>query len=143
MRDPSCVFCSIVAGSTPASVVREDADTLAFLDLRQPDGVHALVIPKAHVAAIDELDAALAAALMAAIVQVARALRRAFTPDGLSVWQSNGDAAGQEVFHVHVHLLTRRAGDGLLRIYPAPIAETERAALDTMAQRLRSVVADG
>ena len=138
-----CVFCDIVAGRADASVVREDARTLAFVGFRQPTDCHVLVVPKRHVETIHALDDDDAAALMQAAVRVARALDAAVPMQGLSLWQSNGPAAWQEVPHVHLHLLPRRTGDGLLDIYPGGEPGTPpRADLDAMAARLRAVLSD-
>jgi histidine triad (HIT) family protein len=103
----------------PASVVYEDDATLAFMDLRQPAGAapgHLLVIPKAHVATLYDLEAEPAARVFQAVATVARAMKRALPEmEGLSIWSSNG-APWQEVFHLHVHLIPRRRGDGLFRV---------------------------
>jgi len=136
----SCVFCQIGTGQADAAIAYQDEHTTVIMDLRQPgwpDAAHVLVLPQAHVEVIDALSADLAAQLMQSVVRVARALRRAFEPEGISVWQSNGDAAGQEVQHVHFHLLTRWAGDGLLRIYPSKPTMPGREDLRPVADRLR------
>ena len=139
----ACVFCEIVAGRAEASIVREDARTLAFIGFRQPTDSHVLVVPKRHVETIHGLDDDDAAALMQAAVRVARALDAAVPMQGLSLWQSNGPAAWQEVPHVHLHLLPRRTGDGLLEIYPdGEPATPPRAALDAMAAKLRAALVD-
>src|SRR3954471_20866322 len=98
-----CVFCKIVAGTIPAIRVHEDEECLAFMDLGQVNPGHVLVAVKRHAAGIYELDDAQAAAVARASSKVARALRKAFEPEGLSVYQANGKAAGQTVFHYHVH----------------------------------------
>ena len=138
-----CVFCAIVAGREPASRVYEDAATLAFMNLRQANPGHVLVIPKAHVVTVDQLPLDLAAALGQAVVRVSRAIQCCFAPDGLSVWQSNGVAAGQEIFHVHVHLFPRRVGDGCLAVYPALPPVVARAELDHLAARLQAALPTG
>ena len=135
-----CSFCEIVAGREPASRVYEDGAALAFMNLRQANPGHVLVIPKAHVPTIDLLAPDLAASLFQAVVLVARAVGRCFAPAGLSIWQSNGVAAGQEVFHVHVHVLPRRPGDGCLAVYPRLPPREERATLDRLAGQLRAAI---
>lgn len=138
--DHRCVFCAIVAGETPASVVAADALTLAFLDLRQYHAGHVLVIPRQHVTDIRTVDDATGAALMRAVARVARAVDRAFPGDGLSVWHSAGAGANQEVPHLHFHVHPRRLGDGVLQVYPGLPAYPDRATLDAWAERLRAAM---
>ena len=135
-----CVFCAVIAGTLPASVVYEDDATLAFMDLRQPGAGHVLVVPKQHVAAVFDLSADVAARLMQTTVLVARALKNTLRPAGVNLWQSNGEAAGQEVFHVHMHVLGREHGDELFRIYPQSPPAPESAALDALAAQIRQVL---
>ncbi len=136
-----CVFCAIVEGSLPASRVAESARSVAFVDLRQPHGVergaHVLVVPRRHVETLDRLADDDAADLAQLAVRVARRIRALFGDEGLSLWQSNGVAAFQEVPHVHLHLLTRRIDDGLLRVYPGHPGNAPRDALEALAARLR------
>jgi histidine triad (HIT) family protein len=131
-----CIFCDIVAGRAPASIVWADDAAIAFMDLRQPTEAHVLVIPRMHVETIDALPLDLAGRLMQGAVLVARAMRETLHPAGLSLSQSNGEAAGQEVPHVHLHLLTREPGDDLLRVYPRKPNRPDRPALDALAQRI-------
>ncbi len=135
-----CIFCRIVAGAAPASIVYDDAVTLAFMDLRQISRGHVLVVPKRHVRDILELDDATGAAVMSTVALVARAVQAAFAPDGMNVIQSNGEAAGQEVFHLHMHVLPRHTGDGLLRVYGAHPSLTPRSELDAQAAALRDAL---
>ena len=139
--DPPCTFCRIVAREAEASIAYEDADVLAFMDLRAFHPGHTLVIPKAHIVDICALDDdAVSRSLMNALSRVARAVRSAFAPDGLSVWQSNGEAAGQEVFHLHFHIVPRSQDDGMLRVYPARVTAATRADLDEHAARIRDAI---
>jgi histidine triad (HIT) family protein len=134
-----CVFCGIVNGTVEASVVAADDTTLAFLDLRQPSwprGGSVLVVPRAHVEQVDELPAEVAGAVMGTVVRVAGAVRKALAPEGISVWSSNGAAAGQEVPHVHLHVVARFGGDGLLRVYAERPPYPGRADLDELAARI-------
>ena len=115
---------------------------MAFMDLRQMSPGHVLVIPKTHVADIFDVDATTGAALMTTIARVARAVRDALRPDGMNIWQSNGKGAGQEVFHVHFHVLPRREGDGMLRIYPRHPDAPSRAELSAIAQNIANSIGD-
>ena len=113
-----CVFCRIVARQVPATVVHEDQHTLAFMDLGQVNPGHVLVAVKKHAENLYALDEAQAAAVLPAAARVARAIRDAFAPQGLSVYQANGKAAGQTVLHYHVHLVPRHEGDGMALTWP-------------------------
>ncbi len=138
----ACVFCAIVAGEAPASVVYADDAVVAFLDQRQAQPGHVLVVPRTHVPRVHLLGPGDAAALMQAAVRIAGALdAAALAPEGLSLWQSNGEAAFQEVEHVHLHLHPRRIGDGLLDAYPRGVpAPTPRAELDVLAARVHAAL---
>jgi histidine triad (HIT) family protein len=130
----NCIFCRIAAGEGEASVVLDEARVLAFMDVRAFHPGHTLIVPKEHITDITELnDGETARALMTAISRVARAVRTAFKADGISVWQSNGVAAGQEVFHLHFHVIPRYRGDRLLRVYPSRVQHTHREELDEHA----------
>ena len=137
-----CAFCAILAGRLPASLVHEDGQVIAFMDLRQAVPGHVLVVPRQHVDTLFDLDEDTAAHLMRIAVRIARAADLAFAPDGLNLWQSNRAAGGQEVPHVHLHVQPRMSGDGLLRIYPegAP-TPTPFATLGRMAAELRIALA--
>jgi histidine triad (HIT) family protein len=142
-RTHDCVFCRIISGEAPASPVLDRPTVLAFMDQRQSVRGHVLVVPRRHVASLHELDASLAGELMAVAVEVARAMHAAWAPEGLSLWQSNGEAAGQEVPHVHLHVHPRRLGDGLLQIYPESPPIPPRAHLDAMAAEIRAAFPHG
>ena len=133
-----CVFCKIVAGQIPSTRVFEDEHTLAFMDLGQVNPGHVLVAVKKHAANIYALDDTQAAAVARASTRVARAVEAAFKPEGLSVYQANGKAAGQTVFHYHVHLLPRHAGDGMELTWP--VKNPPREKLEEYAARIRGVL---
>jgi histidine triad (HIT) family protein len=140
LLDVACVFCEIVRGVEPASIVWEDQLTLAAVDLRQFHPGHTLVIPRRHLADIRDLDFETGAALMATVSRVTRAVAAAFPNDGLSLWHSIGKGADQEVPHLHVHVHPRRLGDALLRIYPSAAALPDRSTLDRYAMTLRQQI---
>ncbi len=108
------MFCGVVAGALPAHVVHEDARTLAFLDLRPACRGHTLVVPKAHVEHLWDADAETAAAVMRTAHEVAALLRDRLHPDGLTLRQNTGEASGQVVPHLHLHLVPRWHGDGTI-----------------------------
>lgn len=132
-----CIFCRIIAGQAPASVVREDDLTLAFMDTRQFHAGHVLVVPRVHVADVRELDDETGAAMMAALIDVTRATSAAFPSAGMSVWHSIGEAGGQEVFHLHFHVHPRAESDGVMQVYPSPPDTPERKVLDQLAAAIR------
>jgi histidine triad (HIT) family protein len=113
-----CIFCKLVARQIPASIVYEDEATLAFMDLGQVNPGHVLVACKAHADNVYELDEAQAASVFRTVARVARAVRAAFDPPGLSIYQANGKPAGQTVFHFHLHVLPRHDGDGMQLVWP-------------------------
>jgi histidine triad (HIT) family protein len=133
-----CVFCKIVAGQIPSTKVFEDEHTLAFMDIGHVNPGHTLVAVKKHAANVFELEEAQAEAIARAIVKISRALKKAFEPEGLSVYQANGKAAGQTVFHYHVHLLPRHAGDGMELVWP--LKNPPREKLEEFAAKIRGKI---
>lgn len=110
----SCVFCAIVAGDAPAIRVYEDDDHLAILDIRPIVRGHVLVIPKAHTVDLTDTPPDTVAALMRIGQRVARAARASqLHADGNNIVVNDGEAAFQSVFHIHLHVAPRRAGDKL------------------------------
>ncbi len=137
-----CIFCEIVAERAPASVVYEDDTCVAFLDLRPVTEVHTLIIPKRHAAGLQDLDPADGAHLFTTAMRLATALRRSdLRCDGVNLFLADGEAAGQEVFHVHLHLFLRFAGDSF-RIDADWSTTPSRSSLDEIAGRLRTVLTD-
>jgi histidine triad (HIT) family protein len=137
---PACVFCEIVRGVEPSSLVWQDDLTMAFMDHRQFHPGHTLVIPRRHLADVRELDDTLGAALMASVARVTRAVSAAFPNQGLSLWHSIGEAADQEVPHLHIHVHPRLLDDRLLRIYPSAVAVPDKSVRDKYAATLRSYI---
>jgi histidine triad (HIT) family protein len=102
-----CIFCRIVARQAPAHVVDENDAVIVFLSLEN----HPLVVPKRHLPDIFSLDDATAAAVMQEAVTIAKAVRLGLRCDGVYLTQANGAAAGQDVFHFHLHVYPRWHGD--------------------------------
>ena len=112
-RDPDCLFCKIVAGETPATVIAEDERTIAFMDINPATRGHALVIPRTHARDIHAIDAEdLKAVAALAQTVAARAIER-LGAAGVNLLNSNGAAAWQTVFHFHMHVIPRYADDPL------------------------------
>jgi histidine triad (HIT) family protein len=110
IRPEDCIFCQIAAGSAPAHRVLEDGRVLAFMDIVPVSDGHTLVIPKAHSHNLLDADPRDLEAVMAASQRIAHAIREVFAPDGIGVHQLNGAAAGQTVFHYHMHLIPQMEG---------------------------------
>lgn len=140
-----CVFCRIVAGQIPSTRVYEDDDVLAFMDIGQVNPGHVLVAVKRHAENLYALEETQAAAIARASVRVARAIRDAFAPPGLSVYQANGKPAGQTVFHYHVHLVPRHEADGMELTWPVknPPREKLMEYATRIVERLRADGAHG
>ncbi|OEH91721.1 HIT family protein [Bacillus solimangrovi] len=102
-----CIFCKIVNGEIPAAKVYEDENVLAFLDISQVTKGHTLIIPKVHQENMYELTPSVAEKVFAVVPKVANAIRKQFSPVGLNMLSNTGEAAGQSVFHLHLHLLPR------------------------------------
>jgi histidine triad (HIT) family protein len=136
--EPACVFCTVIAGRLEASRVYNDDASLVFADVWQPTTAHLLVVPRQHVETMYDLAPDLAARLMQTVVRTAQALRRTVRPPGLMIWQANGDAAQQEVPHLHVHLVVRQPGDDLFQVNPAQRFYPDRATLDRLAATVRA-----
>ena len=137
MPNEFCIFCEIIAGRADASAVYEDDGALAFLDLFPINPGHTLVIPKTHAANLAELDGADGERVFAVAHRVACALRECGVRcEGVNLFLADGEVAGQEVFHVHMHVIPRYEGDGFgLRIANKDMAERE--SLNEVAERLR------
>ncbi|GAA0302690.1 HIT family protein [Halarchaeum salinum] len=113
-----CVFCEIVAGEQSAHHLYEDDRTLAFLDTAPATEGHALVVPKTHHETLTDMPGDLASAVFWTAQRVARGVEDAIEPDGVSVVQSNGAAAGQEIAHAHVHVVPRYEDDDVTLAWP-------------------------
>ena len=134
--DQDCIFCQIVRGDAPASIVYDDADVLAFINRFQSVPGHVLIVPKAHVETLYRLSDPLAGTVFVAARRIARAVKRSLTPDGITVLQNNEPAGGQEIAHVHLHVIARRAGKPLFQDTGRRLAE--RAYLDYLAEAIRA-----
>jgi len=137
-----CVFCRIVDGDLPARVVAETETTLAFLDANPLAPGHTLVIPKAHHALIGDLPADLAGDVFDQLYRLTPAVESAVGADGSNVAFNNGPASGQEVPHVHGHVIPRFDGDGGRPIHAVagsrPDLSEER--LDEIAEGIETTV---
>lgn len=136
MDDGGCVFCGIVAGTQPASIVHADDDVLAFCDIAPLTPGHLLVVPRRHAAYLEDLDEPTGAHVFRVAHRIARGLRGSgLRCEGVNLFLADGAAAFQEVFHVHLHVIPRWRGDGI-RLHGRPRHPT-RAQLDTTAAAVR------
>lgn len=110
MKD-DCIFCKILAGKIPSTTVYEDDSFKAILDVNPAARGHVIILPKIHAANLYELPDEVASKIMVVAKKIAIALKETYHCDGINVLQNNGEASGQTVFHLHVHVIPRFAGD--------------------------------
>ncbi len=137
-----CIFCKIVQRELPASIVDEDDTAIAFLDIRPITPGHLLVVPKAHAAYLVDLPSEAGGRMFEMARRVASALRESgLRCEGVNFHLADGEAAGQEIFHVHLHVFPRYAGDGVgLRVGPHYGRMPDREELDGVASAIRKAV---
>jgi histidine triad (HIT) family protein len=129
VSDPDCIFCKIVAGELPATIVDEDEHTIAFMDIAPATRGHALVIPRRHAADLLSVEPGDLAAVASTAARLAGTMRERLGAAGVNLLNSCGAAAWQTVFHFHVHVIPRYAEDPLrLPWTPTPGDPAEIAA---------------
>ncbi|TMC13650.1 MAG: HIT family protein [Chloroflexi bacterium] len=135
-----CVFCQIVEGQAPASVVFSDGTVMAIMDIAPIVPGHLLVFPKRHAQLLAELQPGEGAACWVIAETMARALRGSgLRVEGVNLFVADGEAAFQDVPHFHIHVIPRHAGDGFSLSFPESYGQpVERTALDDAAARIRS-----
>lgn len=137
-----CVFCDILTGDQPASIVHRDGRCTAFMDIQPVNPGHVLVVPNTHASALADLDPETAGYLFRMAQRIARAIRQSeIHCEGVSLYLADGAAAGQDVFHVHIHVIPRFRGDGFgFRFGPEYGKRPSRIELDTQAAQLRAAM---
>ncbi len=135
MAESDCIFCRIAAAELPAQIVAQDERTVSFMDIFPGAVGHALVIPRAHSRNLLDVDPDDLAAVALAAQRLAVRVRERLGADGVNLINSTEQAAGQTVFHFHVHVLPRYDGDSLR--LPWTPAEADPAQLAQLAERLR------
>ena len=133
-----CIFCKIVSVEATAVVVYEDEHTLAFMDIGQVNPWHVIVAVKPHVRDIYTLTDELAAAFFQTAARVARAVKKAMQPQGVTLLQANEEVGFQTVFHLHLHVLPRHPDDGVTLTWPAKNPAMEE--LDRLAQQVKAAI---
>lgn len=138
-----CMFCRIVAGDAPASVVHADDEVIAFLDTVPVNTGHVLVVPREHVVGLVDLPVAVGEALWRAAHRIAAVVRAdPSLSEGVNLHLSDGEAAGQSVGHVHLHVIPRWTDDGLRIVEDNVPLRPSRDELDQVAVRLEQALSD-
>jgi histidine triad (HIT) family protein len=137
-----CIFCEIIAGSIPGSHIHQDETCTAFMDLYPINPGHLLVVPNAHVSYLDRLNPATGAHIFKIAQVMAAALRRSSIKcEAINLFLADGEVAGQEVFHVHLHVVPRYKGDGFgFRFRPGYPSIRERDKLDYEAGLIQAAL---
>ncbi len=138
-----CTFCDLLAGAAEVSICYEDADAVAFMDIQPVNAGHVLVVPREHYESLSDIPPELAMHLFAVATRLAPVIMQVSDGEGMNVVVNSGAAAGQDVFHYHVHLIPRCVGDGF--DVPLPFggsAMPERERLDATAVRIISALRD-
>jgi len=131
-----CIFCKIIAGEIPCFKLYENEESLAFLDIHPTHEGHALVIPKQHAADLFSINDEALIATIKTIRRVAKAIDATLPLQGLNLFQCNGEAAGQSVFHFHMHLIPREIGDDMKMNWE--IVPGDMQAMEALAEKIRA-----
>ena len=137
-----CIFCDILAGKAPANFVHQDELCIAFMDLHPVNPGHVLVVPRTHAELLIELDEDAAGRMMQVAQKVDAALRQSGLPcEGVNLFLADGRRAGQEVLHVHLHVIPRYHGDGHhLRFSPKYFNRPTAQELDKVAKMIYALM---
>ncbi len=111
MKESNCIFCKIANGEIPSTTLYEDEDFRVILDLGPATRGHALLLPKEHYKDLFNLDDEVAAKVLVKAKRIAGRIRTGLKADGMNLVQNNGEAAGQTVFHFHMHMIPRYQDD--------------------------------
>lgn len=137
-----CIFCDIVDGRWPASVVHSDDTCMAFMDVQPVNPGHMLVIPKNHLPLLKDMREETGAHLFRVAQRLAEALRKCgLKCEGVNLFLADGEAAMQEVFHVHLHVFPRYKGDGFgLKFSEAYFTKPSRTEIESAARFIKAVL---
>jgi histidine triad (HIT) family protein len=138
-----CIFCDLIRGAAEVSVCYEDAGAIAFMDIQPVNSGHVLVVPKSHYATLHDLPHAVAMHLFDVSMRLAPIIRKVAGADDMNIVVNSGAHAGQNIFHYHVHLIPRTAGDGF--DIPLPFdgsSMPDRTLLDATAARIIAAMSD-
>jgi histidine triad (HIT) family protein len=137
----NCIFCKIANKELPSSILYEDEDVIAFLDIKPVNEGHTLVIPKKHFVTLDDCDEEVAKHLIVVLKRLNISVCKAVNCEGIFNAAMNGESAGQEVFHLHFHIIPRFKDDGFGFRFPKSYEiKKERKMLDEIAARIRKEI---
>ncbi len=132
-----CLLCKIISGKIPSYKVYEDDAVFAFLDIYPASEGHTLVAPKKHFSKFTDMNAENVASLFEVARKITAAVEKASLAEGSNIGINNGEAAGQEIPHVHVHVIPRRKGDGGRGIKSIVWTESDTINLEAVAEKIR------
>jgi histidine triad (HIT) family protein len=136
--DPTCIFCQIVAGDADATFIYTDETVVVFLDINPVTPGHTLVVPRAHLPALSDVDPGTGAHMFNVAQRVAKALRASgLRCDGVNLFYADGEAANQTVFHSHLHVFPRSDGDGF-RLIADMQTQPSRRELEATGEQIRN-----
>lgn len=139
----TCPFCDLIRGAGEVSMCYEDSEVVAFLDIQPVNAGHLLVVPREHFESLEDIPHSLATHLFEVAMTLAPVVKRVGAAEGMNILVNSGAAAGQDVFHYHVHVIPRRQGDGF--DVPLPFAGSQmpdRTVLDANAARIIAALRD-
>jgi histidine triad (HIT) family protein len=140
---PTCPFCDLIRGAGEVSMCYEDSNVVSFMDIQPVNAGHVLVVPREHYESLEDIPHALATHLFDVAMQLAPVVKHVGGADGMNIVVNSGAAAGQDVFHFHVHVIPRCQGDGFG--VPLPFAGSsmpDRTILDANAARIIAALRD-
>lgn len=134
-----CIFCRIVKKEAPASVIYEDDDVMALLDINPVQRGHALVIPKKHFVDIWDVDPDVLSKIVAVTKRVSQRMKEVMDTEGVNTFSASGKPAGQEIYHFHMHVIPLGKGEKtkFARWWLSAAGRAERSELDGLAEKLR------
>ena len=140
---PSCPFCDVIRGAGEVSMCYEDTDVVAFMDIQPVNAGHVLVVPREHFESLEDIPRAMATHVFDVAMMLAPIVKHVGDADGMNILVNSGAAAGQDVFHFHVHVIPRCPDDGF--DIPLPFAASQmpdRTVLDANAARIIAALRD-
>ncbi len=138
-KQEDCIFCKIIAGKIPSAKIYEDEEVFVFADINPVNLGHSLVIPKKHYTDISDTPEETLAKLIATAKKIAKAIKEDTKADGINIEMNNGKAAGQIIFHSHIHVIPRFIDDGY-RHWKGPEKTPEE--IREMAERIRIKISE-